>query len=322
VGSSGSGFNISSSVLPIHSIYQFAGSATTGLISTLAQTIAGQKTFTSAIIGDLTGIATTASYAYSAGYANTSGFATTSSSINVNTALDNSAHSLIFSPSISGSGIALSSNSAISLILQPLILSTPGLAVTSTTVSTSSSTGSLTVAGGVGIGGSLFLTTSVPSSLSGVIVNNGVITSGSWAGSTVTARYGGTGQTTYAKGDILVGIGNTLQKFAVGTDAYVLTADSTSAIGVSWRAASVETTVIGTPTDGVYTDGFFTDWTNNTSISNAFDDVNELLALISSCKTRIYYKYKPYCYNCSNILHCRNFCWVRNRMVSSWLWYR
>jgi hypothetical protein len=266
VGTSGSGFNISSSGSTHTFNIPIAGSATTGLITTLAQTIAGQKTFTSAIIGDLTGLATT------------------SSSVNVNTALANSEHTLVFSPSVSGSGIALSSNSAISFNPSTLILSTSGLAVTSTTASTSSTTGSLTIAGGVGIGGSLFLTTSVPSSLSGVVVSNGVITSGAWAGSTVTARYGGTGQTIYAKGDILVGIGNTLQKFAVGTDAYVLTADSTSAIGVSWRAASVGTTVIGTPTDGVYTDGFFADWTNNTSISNAFDDVNELLALIAPAK--------------------------------------
>ena len=266
IGTSGSGFNISSSGSTHTFNIPIAGSATTGLITTLAQTIAGQKTFTSAIIGDLTGLATT------------------SSSVNVNTALADSAHTLVFSPSVFGSGIALSSNSAISFNPSTLILSTSGLAVTSTAASTSSTTGSLTIAGGVGIGGSLFLTTSVPSSLSGVVVNNGVVTSGDWAGSTVTARYGGTGQTIYTKGDILVGIGNTLQKFAVGTDAYVLTADSTSAIGVSWRAASVGTTVIGTPNDGVYTDGFFADWTNNTSISNAFDDVNELLALIAPAK--------------------------------------
>lgn len=161
---------------------------------------------------------------------------------------------------------------------------TNDLIVSSSTASTSTSTGALTITGGVGIGGSLFVTSSVPSNLSGIVVNNGVITAGSWAGSTITAYYGGTGYNSYSKGDILVGVGNTLSKFPVGTDAYVLTADSSSSIGVTWKAASVGTTVIGTPSDGVYTDGFFNTWTDNTSISNAFDDVNELLALIAPAK--------------------------------------
>jgi hypothetical protein len=62
-----------------------AGAGATGLVSTLDQTFAGQKTFTSAIVGDLigtattAGFATTASYSYQSGYAITSGFATTAS---------------------------------------------------------------------------------------------------------------------------------------------------------------------------------------------------------------------------------------------------
>jgi len=162
---------------------------------------------------------------------------------------------------------------------------TNDLVISSSTVSTSDATGALTITGGVGIGGSLFITSSLPSSLSGVVVNNGVITSGAWAGNVITSLYGGTGQNSYTTGDILVGTGNTVSKFPVGTDTYVLTADSASSTGVTWRAASASgTTVIGTPTDGVYTDGFFNSWTNNTTISNAFDDVNELLALIAPAK--------------------------------------
>ena len=161
---------------------------------------------------------------------------------------------------------------------------TNDLVVSSSTVSTSDSTGALTITGGVGIGGSLFVSSSYPSSLSGVVVNNGVIISGAWAGNVITSLYGGTGQNSYTTGDILVGTGDTVSKFPVGTDAYVLTADSTSSTGITWKSASVGTTVIGTPTDGIYTDGFFNSWTNNTTISNAFDDVNELLALIAPAK--------------------------------------
>ena len=178
-----------------------AGTGVTGLITGIAQTIAGQKTFTSAIIGDLTGtattagfattanyslqsgyaitaglattstysyqsgyaitagLATTATYAYQSGYAITSGFATTSANINVVNAVTNSAHPLHFSPVATGSGVAVSSNTAFSFNPSTLILSTSGLAVTASTVSTSSSTGALVVTGGVGIGGSVYTAT-------------------------------------------------------------------------------------------------------------------------------------------------------------------
>jgi hypothetical protein len=205
VGTSGSGFNISSSGSTHTFNIPIAGSATTGLISTLAQTIAGEKTFSSS------------------------------------------------------------------------------LAVTDTTTSTSTSTGALKVTGGVGIGGSLFVSSA--SNLSGVLVNTGVITAGTWAGSTITSFYGGTGQNTYTKGDLLAGLGATLSVLPVGSNDYILAADSTAATGLTWKAAaSAGTTVIGTPSDGVYTDGFFTDWTTSTTIANAFDDVSELLALIAPAK--------------------------------------
>jgi hypothetical protein len=41
---------------------------------------------------------------------------------------------------------------------------------------------------------------------------------------------------------------------------------------------------IGTPTDSTYTDGFFSTWTDNTTVANAFDDVNELLALLAPAR--------------------------------------
>jgi hypothetical protein len=55
-----------------------------------------------------------------------------------------------------------------------------------------------------------------------------------WAGTLITALYGGTGYDTYTKGDILVGAGNTFIKLNVGTNNYVLTANSSSATGLTW----------------------------------------------------------------------------------------
>jgi hypothetical protein len=271
-GTSGAFFNISS----VGSSHTFnipiAGSGATGLVSTGSQTFAGQKTFSSAIIGDLTGTATTA------------GFAFTSSNVNIRPATSAEIQYLVFTNQISASGTALSANSTFKLDPSTNILSVSGLAITSTESSLSSSTGALTIAGGVGIGGSLFVGGS-SSSISGVVLSNGVVVSGSWSGNAITSLYGGTGLNSYTTGDILVGVGNTLSKLPVGTDNYILSADSTSSTGVTWKVASAAgTTTIGIPTDGVYTDGFFTDWTNNTAISNAFDDVNELLALIAPAK--------------------------------------
>ncbi len=90
------------------------------------------------------------------GYGITSGTATTAQNINVIAANTNSNHVLLFTPtSGSASGLAVSSNSTLVYNPSTEILSVSGLAVTSGTLTTSSSSGSLIVTGGVGIGSSL-----------------------------------------------------------------------------------------------------------------------------------------------------------------------
>lgn len=181
------------------------------------------------------------------------------------------------------------------------------------TASISTSSGALTISGGVGIGGSLFTATGSSSSVSGVILANGnvsastynkvtitapttsatlqlvdgstlitsgansltlttsgttnatfpsgtktlvatdvtslasltsasslstigIITSGTWAGSQITAFYGGTGFSGYTNGDLLVGFGNTLAKLPASSNSgYVLTSTGAGSVP-SWQS--------------------------------------------------------------------------------------
>lgn len=54
-----------------------------------------------------------------------------------------------------------------------------------------------------------------------------------------TANKGGTGQTSYTKGDMLVGQSTSvLTKLAIGTDGAILTADSSQAVGMKWKSGA------------------------------------------------------------------------------------
>jgi hypothetical protein len=56
---------------------------------------------------------------------------------------------------------------------------------------------------------------------------------------------GGTGQTTYTKGDLIVTPGSTtLNKLGVGTNGQMLTADAASANGVKWAGSNRRTCII------------------------------------------------------------------------------
>ena len=138
------------------------------------------------------------------------------------------------------------------------------------------------------------LVSSLPQTLGGIKTFSDVLISSSGAtiygnlvlpDNPLAYSYGGTGYTNYAKGDLLVGTGSSLLKLPVGSDNQVLTVDGTAATGLTWSNASASgTTTIGTPTDSSYTDGFFSTWTSSTPISNAFDDINELLALLAPAR--------------------------------------
>ena len=94
--------------------------------------------------------------------------------------------------------------------------------------------GAVAFSGAYAFTGTLTATTSVTFPTSGTLVNTsvtalsslatiGTITSGTWNGTAIGYAYGGTGQTTYAKGDFLyASAANTLSKLTAGTNGQTL----------------------------------------------------------------------------------------------------
>ena len=86
--------------------------------------------------------------------------------------------------------------------------------------------------------------------------------------------------TSQTAGDVIYYNGTNWTRLGIGNTGEVLTV-ATGATKPIWSASS-GSTVIGAPTDGTYTDGYFNTWTaGTTNIADAFDDINELLALLA-----------------------------------------
>ncbi len=114
------------------------------------------------------------------------------------------------------------------------MLANSSLTVNGTSIALGAS-GTVTAAAGT-LTGTTLNATVVTASLTTV----GTIGTGVWQGTAVAGGFGGTNQTTYTKGDLLVTPGSTtINKLAVGTDGFLLTADAASTNGVKWAAAGV-----------------------------------------------------------------------------------
>lgn len=102
----------------------------------------------------------------------------------------------------------------------------------------------------------LGLTSGANASALGTLIGT-VMNPGSDGGGHVqSANKGGTGQTAYSKGDILVATsGSVLTKLSVGTNTQVLTVNSSAAAGINWANSgspklSASASIITIPTDG------------------------------------------------------------------------
>ena len=119
-----------------------------------------------------------------------------------------------------------------------------GVAIGTTYASTNAAaSNNLIVQGSVGVGTTTPGATFTVGNNAFEVNSGGTVLAGLWNGTVIGTTYGGTGQSTYATGDILYASGaNTLSKLAAGTNGYVLTLAS----GVpSWAAAGGVTSFSG-----------------------------------------------------------------------------
>ena len=104
------------------------------------------------------------------------------------------------------------------------------------------------------------------------ITTVGTITSGVWQGNAITASRGGTGQTTYSTGDLLVGSSGSLVRLAMGPATYVLRVNS-AGTGLEYApAADVNITNLLTATQagaGLLSNGAYSANTSAHYISTA-----------------------------------------------------
>jgi hypothetical protein len=219
--------------------------STTGNVSKLVYNPNTEVLTVGSVTGNVTGNLT----------GNVTGTATTSTNTYLAGGTDSVVHYLVFSRfATSTSGIALStSNNNSKLVYNP---NTEVLTVGSVT---GNLTGTATTATNIHLAAAThsaphYLTFSVRGTGPGVAVSttntSGELTYnpstkhlsvtnylGTWAGSTITSYVGGTGNDTYAKGDLLVGgLGSTLMKLAKGvSDRYLLRVDSSNnSVGLGW----------------------------------------------------------------------------------------
>ena len=91
-------------------------------------------------------------------------------------------------------------------------------------------------------------------------------------GDIIQTSEGGTGQSSYSKGDLLVGNGTGLTKLTCGTNGQYLQTDSSSNIGLKWSTITISPA--STTSSGIVQYAAATDITNLTSINTVTSPAN------------------------------------------------
>jgi len=167
------------------------------------------------------------------------GSASTAAQLNIASATGVGVSYLLFGGGQSGNQPVYSAV-GITVMAQDSILYANRLVASGSTASISTSTGALIVGGGVGIGGSLWTNTNNLSSISGLGIISGIVTSGTWAGNAVTLLYGGTNNTVSGSGHsdkvaVYNSTGTAITSFALSLNNLIIgaTGGTYSAIGSS-----------------------------------------------------------------------------------------
>ena len=101
--------------------------------------------------------------------------------------------------------------------------------------STNTNTGSVVARGGVGVSGNIYMGGNLS-------VGRSVI-GGTWAGNAITGRYGGTGFTSYTKGDLIVGAGSTFIRVGTGLSHQIISPVASTTSGVGWTDLSLTASI-------------------------------------------------------------------------------
>lgn len=83
------------------------------------------------------------------------------------------------------------------------------------------------------------------------------------------AAFGGTGQTNFTKGDMLVAqSASVISKLAVGSNTFIIVADSTTSVGIKWATPTASVLGIATPVVRVYTASSIAGWSKPSLLSH------------------------------------------------------